>query len=251
MIRIDRNRLDVDGKPIRPSEGWFKRACKATEEMKEKGKPLKFEDALYGGAEPKRSLEELFYRKCAYCESPLPELEFDVEHFRPKGAVGESSAHSGYYWLAYTWDNLFPSCKPCNQKRKDLATYTDSHNGPAAGKLDQFPLLNEERRAASPDDDWHLEEPLLLNPCIDNPEEHLVYGLGGFIFPKSGDQRGAESIRVYHLERKRLRDRRNGRLRELMEAKRSGGSTALFTQDDGAYAGLCRYALSDPDAFLL
>lgn len=249
MIHIDRNRLGDDHKPIRPSDKWFERALEATEEMKKSGKPLKFIDDLYGGAEPKRALEELFHRKCAYCETQLPELDFDVEHFRPKGAVGESSGHSGYYWLAYTWDNLFPSCKPCNQRRKDPATFTDSHNGPSAGKLDQFPVVDEGRRAISPDDDLDLEEPLLLNPCIDNPEEHIVYGLGGFIFPESGDQRGTESIRIFHLERKRLRDRRKDRLRDLQEAVQSGGSTAMYTRDDSAYAGMCRYALSDPDAF--
>ena len=55
------------------------------------------------------------------------------------------------------------------------------------------------------------EEPyrLLLNPCIDNPEEHLEYGDEGVIRPKKGaggvDSRKAKaSIEVYVLQRVHL-----------------------------------------------
>lgn len=248
MIFVDRSRLDENGLPIRPSEKWFVDAKAATDKMLADGKPADFDEELHRGSQPKNALEELFYRKCAYCESPLPEREFDVEHFRPKGRVKESPGHPGYYWLAYTWENLFPSCKPCNQNRKDHPTYTDAHAGPSAGKLDQFPLKDESKRAQTPDT-VPQEEPLLLNPCEDNPEKHLLYGPGGLVFPAANSEKGQASIQVFHLFRKRLRDRRKKRLSDLAETFHSGGPTAQFTRDDSEFAGMCRHALRDPIAF--
>src|SRR5262245_40081226 len=78
-------------------------------------------------------LLKLFNGKCAYCETDIESNQpGDVEHFRPKGRVvdeefepirinhpkwGEMD-HPGYFWLAYEWDNLFPSCIDCNRYRK-------------------------------------------------------------------------------------------------------------------------------------
>lgn len=251
MIFIDRERPASDGNPIRPSDAWFQRAAKATEELKRAGKPAEFNRDLYGGTEPKVALEELFHRKCAYCESPLDELGFDVEHYRPKGRVKEAPSHPGYYWLAYEWSNLFPSCRACNRKLKDHPSYTDAHLGTAAGKLDQFPVKQPAARVTSPADDLNAEEPLLLNPCVDNPEDYLAYGLIGSIVAVRGDERAAASIEVFHLGRKRLRDRRKKRLRELRSVLESGGRPDAYIQDNSEYAGFCRYVLSDPGGFLL
>ena len=83
-----------------------------------------------------------FYGKCAYCEAPIRDYQHgDVEHFRPKagvtdengqpvclfdeqgqvqiGADGEPVKHPGYYWLAYEWTNLLPTCVKCNQDDDD------------------------------------------------------------------------------------------------------------------------------------
>ena len=49
--------------------------------------------------------------------------------------MAEDSSHTGYYWLAYTWANLYPSCVFCNQRRKDQPTFDDPVLGPATGKL--------------------------------------------------------------------------------------------------------------------
>jgi len=57
--------------------------------------------------------------------------------------VAEDSSHTGYYWLAYTWANLYPSCVFCNQRRKDQPTFDAPVLGPATGKLDQFPVADE------------------------------------------------------------------------------------------------------------
>ncbi len=59
------------------------------------------------------SLKDLYKNKCAYCEALSHDPE--VEHYRPKGkVVGGHRGNRGYYWLAYEWTNLVPSCHDCN-----------------------------------------------------------------------------------------------------------------------------------------
>ena len=57
-------------------------------------------------------LNEYYHHKCAYCETGGGKA--DIEHYRPKGSVKEEDTHSGYYWLAYEWSNLIPSCVKCS-----------------------------------------------------------------------------------------------------------------------------------------
>ncbi|MOA56016.1 hypothetical protein D3C78_1799210 [compost metagenome] len=47
-------------------------------------------------------------------------------------------------------------------------------NARVIGKANFFPLADETKRASGP---WLVlrEEPLLLNPCIDDPADHLVF----------------------------------------------------------------------------
>jgi uncharacterized protein (TIGR02646 family) len=154
------------------------------------------------------ALEELFHRKCAYCEARLGEVDWQIEHFRPKGSVAERPDHAGYYWLAYTWENLYPSCVPCNQSRQDKPLWNDPVSGVTEGKADQFPIEDEAFRAMGPGDDLTLERPLLLDPCGENPEAFFIYTALGEIEPALGCIRAQESIRVFHLTRRRLRDQR-------------------------------------------
>ena len=48
-----------------------------------------------------KRLNKIYYTKCAYCEKSLLDSPKHIEHYRPKNI---------YYWLAYSWDNLFLSC---------------------------------------------------------------------------------------------------------------------------------------------
>jgi uncharacterized protein (TIGR02646 family) len=115
-----------------------------------------------------------FYRKCAYCEGNIESENGEIDHFRPKGRVSDNDYkpipnHHGYYWLAYDWKNLLPSCTKCNQKRK-----WDKVKGQFTfGKKDLFPLKNEDSRVFKPTDNLLNEEPLLINPLEENPETHL------------------------------------------------------------------------------
>lgn len=173
---------------------------------------------VYGHDQVRAALEELFHDKCAYCETKIGAgADWDVEHFRPKGKVAERDGHPGYYWLAYEWSNLYPSCSHCNQRRKDRPRWGDLQHAGAGGKLDQFPLEDESSRALSPDDDPVSEKRLLLDPCVDEPEEHLRYTVDGQVVAVAGSRRGKVSIDVFHLKRRRLRDLRRDKVEAAVD----------------------------------
>ena len=63
--------------------------------------------------------------KCCYCERKRDrKREMDVEHYRPKGKVNGVDGHTGYWWLAFNWNNLLWSCKTCNQKFKGASGFS-------------------------------------------------------------------------------------------------------------------------------
>ncbi|MBM3766758.1 MAG: hypothetical protein FJW32_15315 [Acidobacteria bacterium] len=186
--------------------------------------------------------EEVFLQKCAYCETRGVGFYPDAEHYRPKASVvnvsdsggrskprcalpdGRTIDHPGYFWLAFHWRNLVPSCKTCNT---------------GAGKGTQFPtskpneflvaLSNAELAALhevpiestrfaghyylGPEDLDEREEALLLNPL--NPKEkqheplaHLVFGVRGIVTARDNSRRGLHSIRTYNLKYELLRQAR-------------------------------------------
>lgn len=152
-----------------------------------------------------------FYRKCAFCERPTPDLrDGDVEHFRPKGAVtdekdnpvflrdehdqiladaaGKPVPHPGYYWLAYDWRNLLIACRRCNQPTAG-----------SLGKKTRFPVSGRHAHGAA---EVGAEQPLLIHPASgspeDDPEKHLdVDAHQGVIFSTS--PRGQMCIDVFGL----------------------------------------------------
>jgi len=205
MIRIARKRKH-GRRLIQPTRAWFDDAQSATARAVREKEQHQFQKTVYAAESVKSALEELFFHKCAYCETPIsPGFDWDVEHYRPKGKVAEVAGHPGYYWLAYTWTNLYPSCQHCNQNRKDRPLFADPAVGPAAGKLDQFPLADELTRAAAPQAGLHLERRLLLDPCTDDPSAHLTFGVDGAAVAIGGSPIGAATIRVFNLNRRRLK----------------------------------------------
>lgn len=210
-----------------------------------------FPYAAYKSDDVKLRLEGMFHGKCAYCESAYAsQAPVDVEHFRPKGRVEGAPQHVGYWWLASAWENLLPSCIDCNRRRRqqipavvsDLRVLTQTMN---AGKQDAFPISGV--RAETETADLAGEQPLLLDPTRDNPDEHLKFYLGndkgsGLVYPAASGQprpvhlpalsqdqatiaaaaaragvslKGAVSIQVYGLNRLRLVQERAGIVRRL------------------------------------
>jgi hypothetical protein len=201
---------------------WVKRGREARRELVEAGvdKPAELiNDKLY--KEQRLRFLEAFHYKCAYCELKIVagQRAGDVEHFRPKGRVMDANGkpvfskeevHPGYYWLAYRWHNLLPSCLACNRPGTDPRGY-------ASGKWDKFPV--EARQWARAARDVAREKPLLLNPWKDDPDEHLVFdddtGVLGF-----KTLRGKTTIEILGLNRDGLPEARRKAYRNAQLAFR-------------------------------
>lgn len=142
----------------------------------------------------------MFGDMCAYCEAPYAATtQVDVEHYRPKGGVTGRNGKlvkPDYYWLAATWENLLPSCPDCNREREQKFEDADPRK---AGKANKFPLADERRRATRPGQEGR-ESPLLLDPCCDDPAEHLVFNDRGNVDPRPS--RGKPSRAVHTMTRR-------------------------------------------------
>jgi hypothetical protein len=157
-----------------------------------------------------------FYGRCVYCEREIADAsEGDVDHFRPKGSItdeednpvllldengapvldenGNPKPRPGYYWLAYDWRNLVPSCKRCNQPR--------TVGEESIGKRSRFPVAAGTRHAETPEEVAE-ERPLLINPASgddeDDPAKHLRFdtdtGLIGW-----RTERGEMCVKIFGL----------------------------------------------------
>lgn len=125
------------------------------------------------------ALRLMFGPKCAYCEGDVAHVSpLHVEHYRPAAR---------YPGLAYDWGNLLLACPHCNSTHKK----------------DQFPI--------APTGDTHHENhihpcirtgaeenPFLLNPCLDHPEDHLTFRNGRMI---ALTKRGHYTRRICGLNR--------------------------------------------------
>ena len=164
------------------SEEWknWRTKCKTeTKKIVDEWKPnvkIKIKDTLYKKFKTKLYFhpDGPFYGKCAYCETSLKYHE-DLDHYRPKLRVdnrydkpirivvqGNEIDHPGYYWLAYSWDNLFPACKDCNSP--------SIRNKLSIGKRNRFPIYG--KYAQEPGEEKN-EKPLIINPTKDFPERHF------------------------------------------------------------------------------
>lgn len=158
---------------------------------------LGFISSIWLRARP--ALNELFYDKCAYCESPTRGGFFhDIDHFRPKqfsGGIRQIDEHLYYGWLVYEWENLYNACPVCNRRRNGKDGIVGKGNffpvdGPRA------PLL------ASISDCRAIEKGTLIDPCYDEPSEHLVFETNGICRPKT--DRGLLTITMLDLNRAEL-----------------------------------------------
>lgn len=197
----------------------------------------------YSADPVKEKLAELFGRKCMFCESLLAGSQpGDVEHYRPKGKVVvypktddvPAQVAPGYYWLAAKWPNLLLSCADCNRPR----TQDDCDgNARVIGKANFFPLADETKRASGP---WFVlsEEPLLLNPCIDDPADHLVFLEDGRVEPRLIDgepsPKGKASIYYLGLARAELLQMRARHARMVRAAIRHTVDALEGHRDPGA-----------------
>lgn len=145
----------------------------------------KFDETLYGAADVRTQLREDQHDKCVYCETTLLDKGGgEVEHFRPKTKYRttrqpRTSRRPAYYWLAYDWDNLLCSCHECNRIKSTL-----------------FPLVIEKVRDIA-HKNIQQEQPILLNPCIEDPADIMEYRRY-LICPKF-DEQGNANVRAQRI----------------------------------------------------
>lgn len=121
MISIDRAALTTPS--ILSANGRGTEATRLLVEAISAGQSdVVFDTKLYGHPSVKSLLLSVHHRKCCFCEKSLSDEQADIEHFRPKAGYvekeGQPITTPGYYWLAYSFDNLLLSCTFCNRSHK-------------------------------------------------------------------------------------------------------------------------------------
>jgi uncharacterized protein (TIGR02646 family) len=126
----------------------------------------------------------MFQDKCAYCESKIAHVAYPhIEHYRPK---------KKYPQYTFEWQNLLLACSICNGK---------------AYKGEHFPL-----------EDGDENKPLLLNPCEDDPTQHLQFVQARIVFLS---ERGRQTRDLLGLNRDELYERRREKFLDINFIRRS------------------------------
>jgi uncharacterized protein (TIGR02646 family) len=236
MRHIDFEPSALTGKNRRWWDRWAARAAEATRktlnEFDNHGE-LVFEDNIWTQLKP-WLLANVFHSKCAYCEESTGGGFFgDGEHYRPKAKVTEEARpdgkpHSGYYWLAYEWRNLLPSCQKCNNRKGNwFPIEGDRAFGPGDGS---DPAILDQK-----------EKPLLLHPYRDDPTEHLKFWPLGRVTPRT--HKGHTTIQVLRLDRKELEEQRAKRQKDarrgfaLMLTDRARDTSASIEEAMAEFTG--------------
>jgi uncharacterized protein (TIGR02646 family) len=198
MIRIDRRSVPapsaLSSAPVRADQ---ERIASFFRLPPEKRGQKRYEfDTRYLWAregEVRTALFHLFRNKCAYCESQFLSHAPNLEHFRPKTNARDARRATvdpdHYWWLFYEWENLYLVCQDCN-----------------VNKRDQFPVAGERAPAGAVGVELLLEEPLLLDPCGDDPARHLKFLEDGRVEPRAGGKwaRALTTIETLGLNRDAL-----------------------------------------------
>lgn len=123
----------------------------------------------------KNELKEIYYNKCAFCETKLTETDtdnkFTVEHYRPK---------EYYYWLGAEWTNLFPTCVKCNNNKASFFLLLSERNKIKQDKApfdDNGKLIVELCKA----ENLLEEKPVFLHPELDKTEKYFCFKPSGKI----------------------------------------------------------------------
>jgi hypothetical protein len=191
--------------------GWLERAAERTAHFIEQ---KCYDEASSIWSEVKPVYMKIQFDKCIYCERQLASadhggaIEHDLEHFRPKNAVGVwptadmqrvrniafdfplgNPYPTGYYWLAYHVLNYSAACKKCNTPLK----------------LNYFPIAGRRGPREADPSGLRGEKPYLIHPLgdwDDDPEE-LIGFLGIVPVPRKkrgfGRTRAEVTIKFFEL----------------------------------------------------
>lgn len=220
MISVKKNFADV------PAGLTRNYAVTKQQALMKEGNQHKYSSDVYRHVTVTEVLNNIYHNKCAYCEGLVCEgFTPQVEHYRPKNKLKDDSHHSGYYWLAYQWSNLLLACGKCNRNK--------SNAFPFAGVRVNHPQEDEQQwyvRSSS----FEEEKALLLNPELDQPEQHFDFKPDGTII--SGTDKGKATINLCNLNRESLKLARKKVLDEIDNNLRDQLLTFLKHQDEGVYS---------------
>jgi hypothetical protein len=188
MIRYDISLQDIQKKigNLRNGRKWLSDAKRRTARFR---KAKRYREASSSWSKIKIVYMEIQNAKCAYCERKLESgqvgrIEWDIEHYRPKGKVKawppaklakklsynvrlSPASNNGYYLLPYDLSNYLTACKVCNSPHKS----------------DFFPIAARRRiLSSSSPEKLKKERPFIPYPIgriDDNPEDILTFQ--GFI----------------------------------------------------------------------
>ncbi len=147
-------------------------------------------------------MKQIYYEKCAFCESELKNDFGEIEHYRPKNRSETEAKNcdkrNSYYWLAFSWDNLLPACKRCNGKKSNCFDIEGEYKEYQGENLENLHLVTQEYN--------EVEKPKLLHPEYDRFENHIVFNLKDEM--SSDNERVNYTIQVCDLNRENLVDSR-------------------------------------------
>ncbi|MDH0733017.1 TIGR02646 family protein [Pseudomonas sichuanensis] len=154
-------------------------------------------------------LSGMFVDVCCYCETLIAQ-DGVVERFRPESQYPQFYLH---------WENLYWACPVCSRY-----------------KADRFPLENGEfSSSAEYSEAISSERPLLLDPCLDNADDHLRFLSDGSVKPLS--ERGRVTIDTLDLNRRQLI---LSRLEQISIIPRSTQSERASHQVNGSHRAVWR-----------
>jgi 5-methylcytosine-specific restriction endonuclease McrA len=152
--------------------------------------------------------------KCCFCEQKIARSYNAVEHYRPKAGADRRPGcpeNHGYWWLAFTWENLLLACPICNSSAKGIRFPLEV--GSTALQAEQAPPEGEQA--------------LLLDPTGNvNPVAHIVFeneAKGGsgtpaywWAKPRNGSRLGQYTIDVCKFNHPEFLELRNDHFEQVI-----------------------------------
>jgi hypothetical protein len=138
-----------------PPQNWIDDAKAVTDQLRaakseiERADIIKKNERLWTDNRIRDWLLKQFNNKCWYTEASESVSPIHVDHYRPKGRVKDldGKESTGYWWLAFDWDNYRISGHLINSKKSDL-----------------FPIVEGVRAREFDGVTLKLEAPLLIDP---------------------------------------------------------------------------------------
>lgn len=184
------------------------------------------------------NLADLFNNKCAYCESKIEEPTID--HFRPSESVSDrkGQADDGYYWLSYSWFNLYLSCYECQRYKSNYFPVIGNRLKPPSAQI--YLSYRELQLYVA------KEVALLLDPCDKNAHDTVQFNYDnqGRIKPQS--KQSEYTIELLQLNRPRLVQERHKIISLLSDTMTS----VNFNSDMGYVLDEILYHLQDHNSHL-